>query len=378
MLAHFGHHLLTALPVPLLPMIRDDFNLSYTQAGLVVSAFSLSYGFSQLPAGWLADRIGYRVLITIGICGVAVAGFLVGLSNTYIMAIIFLVFMGIAGGGYHPSAAPLIGASIEPEKRGRALGIHLIGGSGSFFLSPLIAAVIASIWGWRGAFVGLSIPTALFGIAFFILLGRMGPISKDTQVVTDQYDGAPSPPKRFRRLVAFLVLSTFVQAAIISTIAFIPLFMVDNFGISEGKAAAFLSIIYSASLWAAPLGGYISDRVGRVPVIIVSCLFSAPLIYLLNVTPYGITFGILLLSIGMFMAVRGPTAEAYIIGETPANIRSTIFGIYYFSGMEVGAVFTPIMGSLIDRIGFNSSFTIASITIFLITLTCSVFLRRRD
>ena len=108
-------------------MIRDDFNLSYTQAGLVVSAFSLSYGCSQLPAGWLADRISYRVLITIGICGVAVAGLLVGLSNTYIMAIIFLVFMGIAGGGYHPSAAPLIGASTEiiTEKLKKFRQIHL-------------------------------------------------------------------------------------------------------------------------------------------------------------------------------------------------------------------------------------------------------------
>ena len=61
MLAHFGHHLLTALPVPLLPMIRDDFGLDYTQSGLVITAFSLAYGIGQLPAGWLADRIGTRV-----------------------------------------------------------------------------------------------------------------------------------------------------------------------------------------------------------------------------------------------------------------------------------------------------------------------------
>ena len=78
MLAHFGHHLLTALPVPLLPYIRNEFNLSYTRSALVNTSFSLSYGIGQLPAGWLADRIGTRILITIGILGVAIAGALVG------------------------------------------------------------------------------------------------------------------------------------------------------------------------------------------------------------------------------------------------------------------------------------------------------------
>ncbi len=114
MLAHFGHHLLTALLVPLLPFIRDDFALDYTQSGLVISAFFLSYGISQLPGGWLADRIGPRILITIGISGVALAGLLVGLSQTYIMMIVFLVMMGVLGGGYHPSTPPLVSTVLAP------------------------------------------------------------------------------------------------------------------------------------------------------------------------------------------------------------------------------------------------------------------------
>jgi MFS family permease len=87
-LAHCAHHILTALPTPFLPMIRDDFHLNYTQSGLLLSAFSLSYGLGQLPAGWLADRIGQVILITMGICGVALAGLLVGFSQTYTMAVV--------------------------------------------------------------------------------------------------------------------------------------------------------------------------------------------------------------------------------------------------------------------------------------------------
>ena len=379
MLAHFSHHLLTALPVPLLPLIRDDFALDYTQAGLVVSVFNLSYGIGQLPAGWLADRIGPRILITIGICGVALAGLLVGLSQTYIMLIVLLALMGVVGGGYHPSAAPMISASVEPKNRGRALGFHLMGGSGSFFLAPLIAAAIAATWGWRGSFIGLAIPTVIFGTIFYVLLGRRTKTSKTQQTITRHPDGAPSPPGYSRRLVMFMILTTFTQAVTFATIAFIPLFMVDHFGISEETAAAFLSILYFAGLWASPLGGYLSDRLGRVPVMLATCLITGPLIYLLNVVSYSLGIGALLLIIGIVMYIRMPTSEAYILGQAPERRRSLVYSIYYFAGVEGGAILAPVMGSFIDRFGFYSSFTIAGIAVVVMTLICSVFLwGRRD
>ncbi len=118
--AHFAHHLLTALVVPLLPYIRDGFELSYAQAGIVVSAFTLSYGFAQLPPGWLADRVGRARLITVGIAGVAAAGAVAGVTTSYWGLIAALILMGIAGGGYHPSASPLITARCRPNgKAGR-------------------------------------------------------------------------------------------------------------------------------------------------------------------------------------------------------------------------------------------------------------------
>jgi len=376
MLAHFAHHLLTALPIPLLPLIRSEFRLGYTQAGLVVFVFNLAYGIGQLPAGWLADRIGTRVLITVGICGVAVAGILVGLSQTYLMMMVFLVLMGVLGGGYHPSAAPLISKSVEPKNLGRALGFHLIGGSGSFFLAPLIAAGIATAWGWRGPFIGLAVPTVIFGIIFYLLLGGRVDTRPSREIVSEVPEEEPSPVGRWRRLAVFMVLTIFTQAVTFSTIAFIPLFIVDNFGVGEEVAATFLSIIYSAGLWASPLGGYLSDRFGRLRVILLACLIISPLIYLLNLVSYGPGIGALLLFIGMVMYIRMPASESYVISQTTQRRRSTVLGIYYFTGMEAGAVFAPIMGFLIDRFGFHTSFSIAGIAIVVVTMICSGFLWR--
>jgi len=374
MLAHFAHHLLTALPIPLLPFIRDDFALDYTQSGVVIAAFTLSYGVGQLPSGWLADRIGPRILITIGICGVAVSGFLVGLSQTYIMMLVFLVLMGLTGGGYHPSAPPLISASVETRNLGRALGFHTIGGSASYFLVPLIGAAIAGAWGWRGSFIGLAIPTVMFGAIFYMLLGRRSDVRKAGHRIPESHEKVLPPQNHLRHLTSFIILSAFTQAVVLSVVSFIPLFMVDHFGVGKETGAAFIALIYSCGLWASPLGGYLSDRFGRIPVMLVACFAAGPFIYLLNLVPYGLGVGVLLIIIGMIMFTRMPVSEAYIVDQTSKHRRSTIFGIYYFAGMEGGGILTPVMGYLIDRFGFYASFTIAGAALVMVTLACSIFL----
>lgn len=375
-LAHFSHHLVTALLTPLLPFIREDFTLDYTQSGLLLSAFSLSYGISQLPAGWLADRIGRRQLLTIGILGVALAGLLVGFSQTYIMLIVFLGLMGMLGGGYHPSSVALISASFEEKKLGRVLGFHAIGGTTSFFLAPLIAIAITTAWGWRGSFITLAIPTFVLGIILYVLLRRVADIKKAEPEMPASDTETPPTPHRWRRLVPFIILSTFTGAPLFSTISFIPLFMVDQFGVSKELAGIFLILIYSSGFWAAPLGGYLSDRLGRIPVMLAVSFIAGPVIYLLNLAPYGVAFGAVLVAIGMISYIRMPVAEAYIIGQTSEKNRSTILGIYYFVGMEGSAILTPVVGYLIDHYGFYPTFTIIGATIVTVTLVCSIWLWR--
>ena len=143
-MGHFSHHILTTATVPLIPFIRSAFNLDYMQSGLVVSAFTLAYGFGRPPAGWLADRIDPRKLMTVGISGVTLAGIPVGLSQTFVLMIVFLVLMGILSGGYHPSAPPLISASMKPENLGTALGFHNIGGGALFTIT-----LLCSFWLWE-------------------------------------------------------------------------------------------------------------------------------------------------------------------------------------------------------------------------------------
>jgi len=372
-LAHLTHHLVTALPVPLLPFIRDEFALDYTRAGLVISAFGIVYGASQLPAGWLADRIGPRLLITIGIIGVAVTGLLAGLSQTYIMLLIVLVLMGILGGSYHPAATTMMSALIEPKRRGRALGFHMVGGSISFFLVPLIAAGLAAVWGWRGTFITLAIPTIAFGILLHVLLGRQVPARKVKPKATSHYMEIPPAKGHFRRLITMLILSTFTQAVLLSVVSFIPLYLVDHFGINKAAAAASIALVYSAGLWAGPLGGYLADRWGRVVIVLTACFTAGPLIYLLNLVPYGLGIGTLLVFIGVITYANTTASQAYIVDHTSERTRSTMLGIYFFGTMEGNGVLTPVIGYLIDRFDFYASFAIIGAATLAVAFTCTVF-----
>jgi len=247
----------SSLLTPLLPFIRDAFVLNYTQSGLVASAYNLSYGIGQLPGGRLADRVAPRKLVAVGISGVAVAGLLVGLSSSYTMMIVFFVLMGVVGGTYHPAAAPLVSALAEAKNRGRVLGLHQIGGTISFFAGPLIAAATAVALGWHGSFLVVSIPIVVFGIVFYILLGRWGYKGKTEKAGAENKDKPETSqtPIIWRYLVPFIILSIVGETLVNSTILFTPLFLVDNFGISEGAAAGLLALVYSGGFWAGPLGG---------------------------------------------------------------------------------------------------------------------------
>jgi len=377
-MAHFGHHLLTALPGPLLPAIRTEFNLNYTKASFVTTAFALSGGGSQLPSGWLADRIGPTVLIAMGTLGVAVGGILVGVSQTYIMLLVFLVLMGLMTGGYHPASTPLILASVDPKQRGRALGLHLFGGNFSFFVAPLIAGVIMTawpLWGWRGPFIILAIPTAIFGLIFYIYLTRRGgrghAEAARQRVATEK----PPQPGYKRRLIAYLIMMILGGGAGMSVNAFLALYMVDKLGASNSQAAMLMSIMYLPGTFGGTIiGGWISDRIGSVKVIIATSIISGLVVFGIKSFTLGFGFYAILFIMGLNMAIRMPVTEVFIMSQTPAKRRSTIYGIYYFTMQYTSAIFAPVMGGFIERFGFNTMFTFSAYAVTAISVVTSFFI----
>jgi len=359
---------------PLLPFIRDSFSLSYTQAGVLVSAYTLTYGIAQLPGGWLSDHLGPHRLITIGVSGMAFCGLLIGISTSYAMLVCFLVLMGIMGGGYHPSASPLISSAFDEKVRGRVLGIHQVGGTGSFFIAPLVAVAIARVIGWRGSFLSVSVPTLLYGIFFLLLLSRWEFTKYTLENESDKKTNMEDGKGQIGRLLPVIILAVCVQIFIYSAISFIPLYVVDNFGGSKEAAAAVLSLAHSAGIWAGPLAGYLSDRIGKIPIVIFTGIIAGPFIYLLSHGSLGVGISVIALLLGMTQYMSMPVTEAYVISHTPMKSRSTVLGVYYFASRGGPGLLAPVMGYLIDHHSFSTAFLFAGAIMGLIGVICTVII----
>jgi len=372
-LAHFAHHLAIAFIQPLTPFIRDQFSLNYVQVGWIISAFNLSYGFSHLPAGWLSDRIGPRLMILIGISGMAIFTILIGLSPTYLIMIVFVVLLGAMGGGYHPAASPVISASVGRENQGRALGLHQIGGSASFFLTPFLAVAIARVLGWRGSLISMAIPVFIIGIVLFVILGRMG-YAQQAHKAAALPQAGPRASGSLRRLVTFITLGVLLQVLVISVASYIPLFAVDSLQTSAETGALLLSFFHFAGLWAGPAGGYLSDRVGTVPVMLAVSLIAGPALYLLSLGSLSWSVWLVLLISGMCMYIGMPVTEAYIITHTPVHRRSTILGVYYFASRGGSGLTIPLLGYLADRYSFATGFTMLGMALLGAAIVCTVLL----
>jgi FSR family fosmidomycin resistance protein-like MFS transporter len=373
-LAHFTHHVITAIAAPLLPLIRTSFSLSYTQAGVLLSAFTVAYGIGHLPAGWLSDRISPVLMIFIGIAGVAIAGVMFGLAPSFSLLVAANALIGLSGSGYHPAASYLIARVAKPEQRGSALGVHVIGGSASHFLAPLLAGAIAAAAGWRGTYLALSVPTLLLGVALVILLQR----ATVRRGISKTEQRAAREKKRGSRfwfwLFTFLVLSTLSGALVGSMIGFIPLLLVDSFGVREEAAAGLQALIFSGGFWAAPLAGYLSDRVGKLPLLIAICAIVVPTIFFLPRISMGPGLYVLLVLIGVFVFTRMPISESFLFAHAPARQQATLLGVYFLGSSVGGGVFTPVIGWLSDRHDFRYSFAAVALAMLALTVICGVIL----
>jgi len=215
----------------------------------------------------------------------------------------------------------------------------------------------------------------VFGIIFYSILKRHVTIKKLGDKASSPLNQVQTEPHHIRRLVSTIVVSNFAMATITSIISFMPLYAVDRLGFNKEAAAALIAIAYSGGFWAHPLGGYLADRFGRVPVILSACFAAGPAIYLLSVVTQGLGISALLVILGTLLFLRMPAAESYVVSHTSARHRSFILGIYFFGNVEGVGLITPVLGYLIDHYGFNASFTIAGTVLFIVTVVCAILLR---
>ena len=357
MFAHFGHHLATAATVPLLPMIRQEFGLDYFQSGLLLSAFSITYGFCQLPMAAFSDRVSKRVVISLGLLGTGVACAGAGLAEGYPLLLLALVLMGVAGSTYHAPASSFLSQAFGKQGRGRSLGLHIVGGTSGLMAAPLLSILIANLTGsWRYAFIFMSVPILLIGVLVWFL-------ARDQEKANIQASaGEKSEPVRLFEIVRLLgvlvAIALLTQLLVSGVNSFLPLFLVDKHGASQEMGGLMLGLVYGAGVIGAPLGGALSDRFGRKPIILLTVLLIGPLILMITQLSFGLAMAAVIAVYGVVIVFRLPAIESLIADLIPAQRRATVLGGYYFLSQETTGIITPLMGWLLDQQGIDNGFRI--------------------
>ncbi|MBW1800087.1 MAG: MFS transporter, partial [Deltaproteobacteria bacterium] len=371
MLSHFSHHVCTGVLIPILPLLRENFGLNYFQSGILVSCFSLSYGIGQIPMSLLADSFSRRLIIIMGLAGISLTGIGVSLTRAFWQMVPCFIAMGLLGGTYHAPASSFISQVLPQDQRGRALGLHVTGGSASFLLTPIMALGLATLLrSWRSSFFILALPAFIVAILlWFTTEESNGKTGTGREPDTPAHPRAAESNREIKaaqepiawleiiKSIGILVcLAMTLQIVFASVNSYFPLYMVDRHHISPKLAGMVISVIAGAGLFGAPLGGALSDRFGRKQIILCSLAFSGPIFFAITISSFGIPLFLFLILYGLTMSVRMPTMESLIADTVPVGHRTTVLGIYFFLGMETAGVTTPIVGRLIDHFGLDPVF----------------------
>ena len=147
--------------------IRGELGLSATEFGVLLSAFSLSYGFSQLPSGILLDRFGPRIVLGAGLIFWSLMQALTGMVNSFSHFILMRIGLGIGEAPFMPAGVKSITDWYAQKERGTALGIFNSSTVIGQAIAPPALVLMQLAWGWRTMFVIIGVAGILVGICWY-------------------------------------------------------------------------------------------------------------------------------------------------------------------------------------------------------------------
>jgi len=271
---------------PVIPLIREDLGLSYTQIGLITASFYGLYTCTQLPAGYLGDRLGPRRVITLGGIISSLSNLIFSQLGSFPLLAGFHALNGVGqGGGWAPSVKLLVNW-FPREKLGTILGLYTTCVSVFTIVAYLLSGYFGQRFGWRLSFIVPSLVLAFFCSVYWMVV-RDSPLKESPKGLGEMPSNRTIKDDFFMLVRHRQLWITFLSFFCLLYIQFggmiwYPTYLQGTFGIDVFQAGTLTSVFPLMGLVARPLGGILSDGLfhgRRKPIILMGmgamtfCLF---------------------------------------------------------------------------------------------------------
>ena len=350
--AHLISHFSQLLLAPLFPWLKDDFNASYAELGLLMTIFFVVSCIVQALSGFVVDRWGPRPVLFAGLSllGAAALGF--ASSHSYASLALFSVVAGIGNGVFHPVDYTLLNRKVHPSRLGHAFSVHGITGSLGWALAPALLVPLSIAYGWRAA---LMCAAALaFTVMGFLWLNR-------AQLALDLVPARKAESSTFATegSLDFLKIPAvwmcfafflFYAMALSGVQAFAPEAAKLLHDVPVSAAALCLTVYMVCSASGMLAGGFLVSDPSRCERVIGAGFGVAATVALvigfvdIPAATVPVLFGVM----GFGAGIAGPSRDLIVKRASPPTATGRVYGVVY-SGLDIGQAVAPlIFGTLMD------------------------------
>ncbi|MEV2478982.1 MFS transporter [Paenibacillus larvae] len=219
--------------------LADEFNLTNSQTGLIMSLFFLGYSIMQIPSGWLADKFGAKKVLMTSLSLISLFSFFFGMGVSLIAFVMIRFFAGVGHAGYPPSCSKTIADHFPKEKRTFVQSLILsTSGIGGILAYTLGAQLIASNWKVGYFVLGMLFAVAMLCVFLFVpndykvpvQLNNSAPKLKFTEIIMN------------RNVLVLFVALLLLNFLLYGNISWLPTYLKSQFGIGIGQVGTILAI----------------------------------------------------------------------------------------------------------------------------------------
>jgi MFS family permease len=363
---------------PLLPLLREHFNLTDTQLGSLQWVLLFVLSFASILFGYLADRFNEPKIIFIGVMVWSIAATLSGLATTFSILFLARGLVGIGEAAYAPAAQSLISDSFSREHRALAQAIFASGMILGGISGLAFGGIMGARHGWQHAFIVFGV-LGIFPGLFALKLKE--PARRPRSEVV--------PFRQLLRVPAFLAMIVAGVCVTFATVSFTTWgidYAKSYKGFSLREASLALAIVaLLSSVFGTLAGGYFADLMqkrfvyGRVMVMAFAFLIASPfLLIAIQSDEKWIVLAGFFVAMFFMSWYHGPTT-AVLHDLTPQRAHATAVGIYMFATQLFGALGPLLIGKVSDMSDLQVGLQAASAVIVfgaLLLLLVIYFIRR--